>query len=212
MRAAGAGRPVTAAADAAAMGADGHFDERGEVGFATAGGKRPTAGLALPLVRRQVCRLVGRGEVRIGAAPVTGASGLLAAATARRLGGGRVVSRGVGQGIGSMMGFATAAIETLFEQAHFRFEFVDALSQFAFALVQAGGPVGLALGQLFVEMGFAPDRALVEGLIVARLLPRLPKRLSAGRETAGGLGGRRVRGAGFHPSQYASCAGQRVGR
>jgi len=70
-----------------------------------------------------------------------------------------IAQRRVGQSIGRVMRFATAAVETLFEQAHFGFEFGEALLEFRFALLQACGGAGLVVGQLFFEFGFAQGGA-----------------------------------------------------
>jgi len=148
------------------------------------------------LVERQVGDRVGGGEVVIATAGMAGASGLLAATPAGRRGrpgwrrrpAGRAragIVRRVGQGIGDVRGFATAAVETLFEQADFGFEFVEALLALAVTLLQAGVAVALALGQLLFEFGFAEDSALVEGLVEADLLPSVTEELLAGGQATG---------------------------
>jgi hypothetical protein len=127
------------------------------------------------------------------------------------------------------MGFATAAVEALLEQADFGFEFGDALVEFAVALLQAGGAVGLAGGELGLELlqlggevglalgeelfegGFAKGSAVVEGFVVAGLLAGLGEGLLAGRQGAGGLDAGQVGGAGFHKGEYAKLAGRRGG-
>ena len=119
---------------------------------------------------------------------------------------------GVSQGIGAVMGFATAAVEALFEQAYFGFEFGDALLRFVLALLQACGKAGVALSELFFEFGFAQGSAVVEGLIEARLLTGVPESLLAGREFAGSVGGFRLQDAGFHQRKYAKAAAQLVGQ
>jgi hypothetical protein len=53
------------------------------------------------------------------------------------------------------MGFARAAVEALFEQAHFGFEVGEALLEFGFALAQACGRVGVGLGEECFALGFA---------------------------------------------------------
>ena len=60
----------------------------------------------------------------------------------------------------------------------------------------ANSGVGLALGELFFEFGFAQGSAVVEGLIGADLLARVPENLLARREAAGSLGGQQVAGTG----------------
>jgi hypothetical protein len=139
--------------------------------------------------------------VIIVAAAVTGTSALLAAAAARwwrpgrgGAGLGRVVvsSGSAGQGVGDVMAFATAAVETLFEQADFGLKVGDLLLDLAAALLQAGFAVGLALGELLFELllacGLTEGSAVVEGFIETGLLACVPESLLAGREAAGCLG------------------------
>jgi hypothetical protein len=145
--------------------------------------------------------------VAIVASAVAGAAGLLSAAAAWRRGrgcGGRIV-RGVDQGVGAVMGFATASVESLFEQADFGLEFVDALLQLVLELLPLGGKVGLALGEEFFEVSFASGSALVECLVVAGLLSGVDESLLAGRQGTGRLGGERVaqglEGKGVHQTR-----------
>ena len=174
---------------------------------------------------RQVDRLVGGREVVIAAAWVAGASALLAAAAWRRRRGrrrraGRVVAGlvrvvgGVGQGIGAVMGLATFAVEALFEQADFGFEFIDTLLALVVALLEPRFKLRLALQEELLEFGFAVDRALVEGLVVADLLACIPQELLAGGQAAGSLAGQRVAGSGevgFHTEEYARKIRPKVG-
>src|SRR4051812_32799128 len=95
------------------------------------------------------------GQMLVAATSMAGAPGLLAAAAGYPSGGIRVASgvgllgRSCGQGLGTVMAFATTAVKALFEQAYFGLEFIDALLQFAFALLQTSGKIGLALRELF---------------------------------------------------------------
>jgi hypothetical protein len=90
------------------------------------------------------------------------------------------------------MGFAAAAVEALFEQADFGFQFGGVLLVFAVPLREAGVARGVAVGQLFLEFRFALDSALVQSLVQADLLACVAEELLAGRQTAGGLAGQRV--------------------
>ena len=111
------------------MGADGYFDDGADMGFAAVGGEGLAAGAAVTLLGGQLGCLGGGGEAVVMAAAVAGTPPLLAAASRRR-GGGRVVvatgvvarGRGVGQGVGVVVGFGAPAVEAVFEQAHLGFE------------------------------------------------------------------------------------------
>jgi hypothetical protein len=161
------------------------------------------------LVGRPRGGLVGGGEVLVTATRVAGTPGLLAAAARRRRPGrrrraGRVVAvvvRRVGQGIGDVRGFATPAVEALFEQADFGFEFVEALLALVVALLPARLKLGRTLNEEFLEFGFAADSALGEGLVEADLLACVTEELLAGGQATGSLAGQRVAAGGvvgFH--------------
>src|SRR5262245_61143976 len=90
------------------------------------------------------------------------------------------------------MGFTFAAVEALFEQADFGFEFGDALLALLVASLPARVAVGLAVGQLFLEFGFAAQRALVKGLVETDLLAGVAEQLLAGGQAAGCRAGERV--------------------
>src|SRR5262249_16070623 len=86
------------------------------------------------------------------------------------------------------MGFARAAVEALFEQADFGFEVGEALLEFGFAVPQAGGRVGLGLGGVLLEVGFAQGGAAGGGAVGVGLL--------AGGRGGRGAGGGAPRGGG----------------
>jgi hypothetical protein len=106
------------------------------------------------------------------------------------------------------MGFATPAVETLFEQADFGFEFVQALLALVVALLQVRFKLGLALNEEFLEFGFAADSALVEGLVEADLLAGVTEELLAGRQATGGPAGERVARGGVVGFHAGSMPGQ----
>jgi hypothetical protein len=172
------------------MGTDGHLQDGAGLGFAAAGGERLAAGAEVALLGRQVGRLGKGGEIRVAAAPVAGASALLATGASWRRVAGRVVvsdrravgGRGVGQGVGVVMGLATAAVEALLEQAYLGLEVGETLLQFGFALLDAGRGlrVGVGVGELLFELGLAEGGAVVEGLVAMDLLPGVPEQLLAG--------------------------------
>ena len=156
---------------------------------------------------------------------------MLAAAAAWGRGG--VGRRGVGQRVGGVPPFARAAVEALFEQAHFGFEIVDTLLQLGFTLLQAGGGSGLGLGQLRLEcgfallqargrlglrlgeegfqFGFAEGGAVVEGAIEAGLLARVGEGQLTGRQAAGSGGREWIERESVHPKEYDTAAAQLVG-
>src|SRR5439155_15034983 len=138
----------------AAMGAHGHFDEGDDVAVTATGGERPTAVPAVPLRGRHVGGLVAGRQVVVAAAAVAGAAALLAAVAWRRCGRGGAgrVGAGGGQDIGVVMAFVAAAVQALFEQADFGFEFVDALLQLALALLPARLPVEVPLGEALLQL------------------------------------------------------------
>jgi hypothetical protein len=217
MAAAGTGGPVAAAADEAAVGANGHLDQRADMRLAAAGGEGQATDDALTLLWGQGGRLVHGGKVVIMAAAMAGAAALLATAAAWRGrcrgGSGVGIGRGggVGQGIGDVVRLATAAVETLLEQADFGFESEDALLEFPFALPPARVGVGADLGELCPEFGFPLQSALVEGLVEAGLLACLPEGLlTSGLVTrfSSGCG----EGWGVHPREYARSADVGVGQ
>ncbi|MCI0464333.1 MAG: hypothetical protein L0Z62_45950 [Gemmataceae bacterium] len=156
-----AGGPVTAAAEHAPMGTDGPHHLGGGARCAAARSERQTTTRAVTLLRGHVDRLVGGREVVVGAAAVTRAATLLAARPAWRRRGrsggacGLVGGRGVGQGIGGVMGCAAAAVEALLEQADFGFEVGEALLQLGLALLEPVRTVGLALGEEVFASGCA---------------------------------------------------------
>jgi hypothetical protein len=90
------------------------------------------------------------------------------------------------------MPFATAAIEPLFEQADFGFQFVNTLLELLFALLETCRRVRLGLGQELFEFAFPLAGAVVERLIVADLLASLPQCLLTGWEVAGSLYWKRI--------------------
>ena len=157
------------------------------------------------------------------AAAVAGEPALLAAAAPRRHGGSRVVvapgvvalGRGVGQGVGVVVGLATPPVEALLEPAHLGFEVGKTLLQFGFALLDArrcgGLCFGVGVGEPFFELGFALAGAEVEGLVEAGLLTGMPEGLLAGGQAARGSGRDGVEGAGLHTSEYAHTASPGVG-
>jgi hypothetical protein len=71
------------------------------------------------------------------------------------------------------MTFATLAVKTLLEQAHFGFKVNKPLVKVVIALLKTCGKVGLKLGELFFEFGFAKDSALVKRFIISGLLARV---------------------------------------
>jgi hypothetical protein len=90
------------------------------------------------------------------------------------------------------MGFAASAVEALFEQAHFGLEFIKALLLLALLLLETGLEVGVAVSELFFEFGFAEASALVERLVTANVVARLPEEELARVQAAGWFGGKRV--------------------
>jgi hypothetical protein len=207
------------------MGADGYFNGGAAVGVAAAGGEGLAAGATEALLGRQLGGRGGGGETRVLAAAVAGAAALLAAATPWRRGSGRVMvatgvvalgravaagrvvalGRGVGQGVGVVVALAAAAVEALFEQAHLGLEVGEALAQLGLALLDAcrrgGLRCGRGVGEEFFELGLALAGAEVEGLVVADLLPGVPKDLLAGRQAARGCGRDGVEGVRLHSSE-----------
>lgn len=223
MAAAGAGGPVTTAADEAAMGADGHFEDGAEVGVAAAGGEGPAAATTAALLGRQVRCLSGGGEGVVVAAAVAGAAALLAAGASRHRVGGRLVvadrlavlGEDVGEGVGVVVALAAAAVEAMFEQAHLGLEVGEPLLQLGLVLLDArrgsGLSLGVSVGKLFFELGFALAGTAVEGFVEAGLLTGEPKGLLAGGQAARGGGRDRVEDVGLHTSEYAKAADSRVG-
>ena len=70
------------------------------------------------------------------------------------------------------MTFATLAVKTLLEQLHFGFA-SPPLVKVVIALLKTCGKVGLKLGELFFEFGFAKDSAVVKRFIISGLLARV---------------------------------------
>jgi hypothetical protein len=235
MRTAGAGGPVAAAADEAAVGADVYLDNGADVRVAAARGERLTASVTVTLLGRDVGCLKCGGQMLVLAAAVAGAAALLTARPPRWRGGGCVaraagsscVARaagsgvlgcGVGQGVGVVVGFATATVKAVLEETHFGFEVGQALGQLGLESLETrvcgGVGLGLGLGELLFEFGFAEGGAAVKRLVEAGLVTSLPEGLLAGQLAARGGGRDGVEGACFHTDSMATQRGfgERGGR
>jgi hypothetical protein len=126
-----------------------------------------------------------------------------------------VLDPGVGQGVGVVVGFVPATVETVLEQAHLGFEVGETLLQFGFPLLNPrrgdGLRLGLGLGEEFLELGFPQEGTLVKSLVEAGLLPRLPESQLAGGQAARGSCRDGFEGVRLHNREYAESVDRGVG-